>query len=169
MHYKYPVVLTIAGSDSSGGAGIQADIKTMTVLKCYAVSVITAITAQNTTGVQDIFPVPKNFIEKQLDSVFRDLKIDAVKIGMLHNADVIEIVTNKLTEYSTSNIILDPVMASTSGEGLMEEDAILALKEKFFVIASLVTPNIFETEKLAGIKINSESDMIKAGNILKKI
>jgi hydroxymethylpyrimidine/phosphomethylpyrimidine kinase len=169
MHYKYPVVLTIAGSDCSGGAGIQADLKTITVLKCYGASVITALTAQNTRGVQGIFPVPEDFIGKQLDSVFSDLKVDAVKIGMLHNAKAVEVVAKKLREYNAVNIVLDPVMASTSGDLLLENDAVAALKEKLFPLSYLLTPNVRETEILTGIKITSEKDFNDAALKFKEL
>jgi len=162
MKFKYPVVLTIAGSDPSGGAGIQADLKTITVLKCYGASVITALTAQNTEGVQGIFPITDKFIEKQLDSVFSDIKTDAVKIGMLHDSKVIKSIAKKIKEYNINKIILDPVMVATSGDTLLENNAVKALIEKLFPLAYLITPNIKEAEVLSKIKITGNADMIDA-------
>lgn len=155
--------LTIAGSDSSGGAGIQADIKTMTALGVYGMSVITALTAQNTLGVKSILTVDKKFLADQLDSVFTDIYPDAVKIGMLSGKDIIEVTYDKLKEYKATNIVLDPVMVSTSGSRLLDEDAIELLIEKLMPLATIVTPNIPEAEILSGTKINTMEDMEIAG------
>ena len=155
--------LTIAGSDSSGGAGIQADIKTMTAHGVYAMSAITALTAQNTLGVKSILTVNKEFLAEELDCVFTDIYPDAVKIGMLSGREIIETVYEKLMEYKARNIVLDPVMVSTSGSRLIEEDAIGLMVEKLLPIATLITPNIPEAEILAGMKIESPEDMEKAG------
>lgn len=155
-------VLTIAGSDCSGGAGIQADIKTITMHGCYAMSVITSLTAQNTQNVSGIYDIPSEFIAKQLDSVFTDIFPDSVKIGMLSNKRIIEIVAEKLCRYKASSIILDPVMISTSGHHLLADDAVGALVNKLMPIAELVTPNIPEAETFTGIKINNIDDMKKA-------
>ena len=158
--------LTIAGSDSSGGAGIQADIKTMTAHGVYAMSVITALTAQNTTGVYGIMPVATDFVSRQLDCVFQDITPDAVKIGMVADADVIEAIADKLANYKAANIVLDPVMVATSGSRLSNDSAVTALVEKLFPMAAVITPNIPEAEYLCGIKIRATADMEKAAAIL---
>ena len=151
--------LTIAGSDSSGGAGIQADIKTMTVNGVYAMSAITALTAQNTTGVQGIFAVTPEFLGMQIDSVFTDIRPDAVKIGMVSSAELISVIAEKLTFYHAQNIVVDPVMVATSGAKLICDDAVFALKQKLLPLAALVTPNIPEAEVLADMQIKNETDM----------
>ncbi|QUJ70306.1 bifunctional hydroxymethylpyrimidine kinase/phosphomethylpyrimidine kinase (plasmid) [Photobacterium sp. GJ3] len=139
-----PIVLTIAGSDSGGGAGIQADIKAISATGGYACSVITALTAQNTLGVTDIFPVSPDFVEAQLDAVFSDLNVKAVKIGMLSDAGVIEAVARKLRQYRPEHIVLDPVMVATSGDLLLETKAITTLKAELLPLATLITPNLPE-------------------------
>ena len=154
--------LTIAGSDSSGGAGIQADIKTMITNGVYAMSAITALTAQNTTGVMDIMEVTPEFLGKQLDMIFMDIYPDAVKIGMVANSELIEKIAEKLKEYKVSKLVVDPVMVATSGSRLISEDAVAALKEHLLPLAMLLTPNIPETEVLSGIRIRTEEDMIAA-------
>jgi hydroxymethylpyrimidine/phosphomethylpyrimidine kinase len=162
-------ILIIAGSDSSGGAGIQADIKTITSLGRYAMTAITAITAQNTTGVSSIVPVHPKAIAKQILFTCKDIKPDAVKIGMLHSSEVIQSVINALRFTKTSKIILDPVMVAKGGARLIDLKAIKTLKEKFLRKAYLITPNIPEAEVLTKIKIHSLKDMIKAANILLKL
>ncbi|MBQ9766716.1 MAG: bifunctional hydroxymethylpyrimidine kinase/phosphomethylpyrimidine kinase [Lachnospiraceae bacterium] len=152
-------VLTIAGSDCSGGAGIQADLKTMTTNGVYGMSVITALTAQNTTGVQEILPVPPEFLAKQLDSVFSDIFPDAVKIGMVSDAVLIEVIAEKLTKYQAKNIVVDPVMVATSGAALMRDNALKSLKERLFPLATVITPNIPEAEVISGRKITSREEM----------
>ncbi|MBO5070109.1 MAG: bifunctional hydroxymethylpyrimidine kinase/phosphomethylpyrimidine kinase [Roseburia sp.] len=154
--------LTIAGSDSCGGAGIQADIKTMTMNGVYAMSAITALTAQNTTGVASISEVTPEFLKQQLDCIFTDIHPDAVKIGMVSSNALIEAIAEKLKEYKTSNIVVDPVMVATSGSRLIAEDSILTLKKELLPLATLATPNIPEAEVLSGMEIHSEDDMIKA-------
>ena len=154
--------LTIAGSDSSGGAGIQADIKTMTMNGVFAMSALTALTAQNTTGVQGIFPVTPEFLGMQIDSVFTDNRPDAVKIGMVSSAELISVIAEKLTAYQAENIVVDPVMVATSGSRLISEDAVSTLKEKLLPLASVVTPNIPEAEVLSGRRIKSPEDMVTA-------
>lgn len=151
--------LTIAGSDSCGGAGIQADIKTMTANGVYAMSAVTALTAQNTTGVTDIMEATPDFLSAQLDSVFTDIFPDAVKIGMVSSIGLIEVIADKLTQYEAENIVLDPVMVATSGAKLMQDDAAEVLKTKLIPLASVVTPNIPEAEILTGMKISSPEDM----------
>ncbi|MDY3250934.1 MAG: bifunctional hydroxymethylpyrimidine kinase/phosphomethylpyrimidine kinase [Candidatus Choladocola sp.] len=151
--------LTIAGSDSSGGAGIQADIKTMTANGVYAMSAITALTAQNTTGVTGIMEVTPEFLGQQLDCIFTDIRPDAVKIGMVSSGSLIEAIAEKLCQYQAENIVLDPVMVATSGARLISEEAISVLKEKLLPLAALITPNIPEAEVLWGKSIQSADDM----------
>ena len=159
---KKKTALTIAGSDSGGGAGIQADIKTMTVNGVFAMSAITALTAQNTTGVTDILNSTPEFLAHQLDAVFTDIYPDAVKIGMVSSAELIQVIADKLTEYDAKNIVVDPVMVATSGARLISDDAIAVLKEKLLPLALLSTPNIPEAEVLSGMEIHSPEDMEKA-------
>ncbi len=158
--------LTIAGSDPSGGAGIQADIKTMTAHGVYAMSAITALTAQNTTGVYGIFEVSPEFLAKQLDCIFTDIRPDAVKIGMLSSSELICTIAGKLNEYRAEHIVLDPVMVSTSGSRLIGEDAVETLSAKLIPLAELVTPNIPEAEVLLGRSITSVSEMEQAAREL---
>lgn len=154
--------LTIAGSDSSGGAGIQADIKTMTANGVFAMSAITALTAQNTTGVAGIMEVSPEFLKQQADCIFTDIRPDAVKIGMVSSSELITAIAEKLTEYKAENIVVDPVMVATSGAKLISDDAIDTLKEKLLPMADILTPNIPEAEVLSGMEIKTEEDMIKA-------
>ncbi|MGM9671091.1 MAG: bifunctional hydroxymethylpyrimidine kinase/phosphomethylpyrimidine kinase [Oscillospiraceae bacterium] len=158
--------LTIAGSDSSGGAGIQADIKTMTANGVYAMSAITALTAQNTTGVQGIFEVSPDFLAQQLDSIFTDIRPDAVKIGMVSSTGLIEVIARKLREYRAENIVVDPVMVATSGSKLISDDAIAALKEHLLPLATVLTPNIPETEVLSGMAVRTPDDMVAAAKAI---
>lgn len=160
--------LTIAGSDSCGGAGIQADIKTMTANGVYATSAITALTAQNTTGVTDIMEVTSEFLGNQLDSIFTDIYPDAVKIGMVSSAGLIETISEKLKFYNAKNIVVDPVMVSTSGSKLLQDDALGTYKSCIFHQAVLLTPNIPEASILSEISIVNEADMIKAAGIISK-
>nr|WP_131924485.1 bifunctional hydroxymethylpyrimidine kinase/phosphomethylpyrimidine kinase [Hazenella coriacea] len=161
-------VLTIAGSDSSGGAGIQADLKTMAALGTYGLSVITAITAQNTQGVYAVETLSPSIVEEQLKAVFTDIPINAVKIGMVSECSLIEVIENALIQYQPKIIIMDPVMVSTTGSVLLQEDAIEALKTKLFPLATLITPNLHEAEVLVGEKLLSEADIQKAIENLKK-
>ena len=154
--------LTIAGSDCSGGAGIQADIKTMTAHNVYAMSAITALTAQNTLGVSGIVEVTPEFLAMQLDSIFTDIFPDAVKIGMVSSASIIQAIAEKLCKYKASHIVVDPVMVSTSGSKLMQPEALTALKTKLLPLAELCTPNISEAEILADMKITCPDDMLTA-------
>ena len=158
--------LTIAGSDSSGGAGIQADLKTMIANGVYAMTAITALTAQNTTGVQGIFEVIPEFLEQQIDSVFTDIRPDAVKIGMVSSVGLIESIAKKLKQYEAENIVVDPVMVATSGSRLISEDAIGALKELLLPMATVLTPNIPETEVLSGMEVKTADDMIAAAKYI---
>lgn len=159
-------VLTIAGSDSSGGAGIQADIKTMTANGVYAMSAITALTAQNTTGVIDIMDVTPHFLEEQLDCVFTDIFPDAVKTGMVSSGELIGVIADKLLEYHAKNIVVDPVMVATSGARLISENAICTLKNRLLPVATVITPNIPEATVLADMEIETEEDMEKAAEII---
>lgn len=153
--------LTIAGSDSSGGAGIQADIKTMTMHGVYAMSALTALTAQNTLGVRAIYEVTPEFLKAQLDAVFEDIFPDSVKIGMVSLKELICVIADRLTFYGAKNIVVDPVMISTSGSRLMHPDAVSVLTEELFPLATLVTPNIPEAETLSGKTINEDGDIKK--------
>jgi len=155
-------VLTIAGSDSSGGAGIQADIKTIAAHGLYAMSAITALTAQNTTGVYGIMDVAPEFVGQQLDCVFTDIFPDAVKIGMVSRGAVIEVIADKLEAYGAGNIVVDPVMVSTSGHRLLSGEAGTALKERLLPMAAVITPNIPEAEVLCGFSIHDRADMERA-------
>lgn len=152
-------VLTIAGSDSSGGAGIQADIKTVTVNGVYAMSVITALTAQNTVGVRSIMESTPEFLKDQIDAVFEDIRPDAVKTGMIPSAALIRAVAERLAYYKAENVVVDPVMVATSGSTLMKTGAVSALTEKLLPLATLVTPNVPEAEVLSGEHIQSTADM----------
>ena len=154
--------LTIAGSDSSGGAGIQADIKTMTMNGVYAMSAITALTAQNTVGVTGIFDTTPEFLQMQIDAVFTDIFPDAVKIGMVSSRKLIEVIADRLKFYKAKNIVVDPVMVATSGSKLISDDAVITLKEKLFPLATILTPNIPEAQVLAGMKIEDKEGMILA-------
>lgn len=154
--------LTIAGSDSSGGAGIQADIKTMISNGVYAMSAITALTAQNTMGVTDIMNVTPEFLQEQIDCIFTDIYPDAVKIGMVSSSNLIRVIADKLRKYQAGNIVVDPVMVATSGAKLISDDAIDTLKQELFPIADVLTPNIPEAEVLSGRKIVSTEDMERA-------
>ncbi len=159
-------VLTIAGSDSSGGAGIQADIKTITMNGVYAMSAVTALTAQNTIGVTGISEVSPEFLKRQLDAVFTDIFPDAVKIGMVSSAKLIEVIADCLNTYKPKNVVLDPVMVSTSGTKLIADSAVSALKSLLIPLADIITPNIPEGSVLADMDILDASDMEKASEII---
>ena len=161
-------VLSIAGSDSSGGAGIQADLKTITCLGEYGMTVITALTAQNTMGVEGVEAVSVQMVRSQMDAVFSDIRPEAVKLGMIATPDIMEAVCEKLKEYRAENIVVDPVMAATSGSSLMENRTVRTLKEKLIPMADIITPNILEAEVLSGIKIHGKEDMIKAAEVIEK-
>ena len=158
--------LTIAGSDSSGGAGIQADIKTMTANGVFAMSAITALTAQNTTGVTDIFETTPHFLAEQLDAVFTDIYPDAVKIGMVSSAELIGTIADKLQEYGARHIVVDPVMVATSGSKLLRDDAVDALTARLLPMAEVLTPNIPEAEILSGMSIKNAADMEKVAQTI---
>ena len=165
---KMKTALTIAGSDSSGGAGIQADIKTMTMNGVYAMSAITALTAQNTLAVRAILDSTPEFLKEQLDAVFEDIFPDSVKIGMVSSSELINVIADRLKFYNAKNIVVDPVMVATSGSALIKTDAIKTLAKRLLPIATLVTPNIPEAEILSDMKIESKDDMIKAAEIIEK-
>lgn len=154
--------LTIAGTDPSGGAGIQADIKTMTMNGVYAMSVITAQVAQNTTGVRAIQESTPDFLKDQLDAVFEDIFPDAVKIGMVSSAQLIRVIADRLRYFQAVHIVLDPVMVATSGSSLMKTDAVQTLIDELIPMAELITPNISEAEVLSGLSVQSKDDMLAA-------
>ena len=158
--------LSIAGSDSSGGAGIQADLKTMTLNGVYAMSAITALTAQNTTGVKGIMESTPDFLAKQIDAVFEDIYPDAVKIGMVSSSGLIKTISDRMRFYKARNIVLDPVMVSTSGSKLISENATDTLIHELIPLSSVITPNIPEAEVLSGIQITDKEDMTKAAKLI---
>ena len=159
---KMKTALTIAGSDCSGGAGIQADLKTMTMNGVYAMSAITALTAQNTTGVRAIQEAAPDFLKQQIDAVFEDIYPDAVKIGMVASGELIRVIADRLRYYDAKNVVIDPVMAATSGSALMKNGAVQTLIEELLPVSALVTPNIPEAQVLSGLTIESKEDMIAA-------
>ena len=158
--------LTIAGSDSSGGAGIQADIKTMTANGVYAMSAVTALTAQNTTGVTDILEATPQFLGEELDAIFTDIFPDAVKIGMVSSSGLIAVIADKLRQYGAKHIVVDPVMVATSGAKLLRDDAIAVLEEQLLPLAAVLTPNIPEAEILSGMTIRNAADMEQAARTI---
>ena len=166
MQERMKTALSIAGSDSSGGAGIQADMKTMSAHGVYAMTAITALTAQNTTGVTGIFEVTPAFLSDQLDAVFTDIFPDAVKIGMVSSAALIRVIARKLTDYRARHIVVDPVMVATSGSKLIQDEAIDTLKHELLPLAELVTPNIPEAEILSGMEIRCPQDMEEAARAI---
>ena len=157
-------ILTIAGSDSGGGAGIQADLKTITLLGGYGMSVITALTAQNTLGVQDIFEVPAYFVERQMDAVLSDIGVDAVKTGMLVSQEIIEVISNIITQYKIKKLIVDPVMLSKNGAFLLRKEAREAFVRQILPLAWVITPNLMEASVLTGLKVNSLEGMKRAAH-----
>ncbi|ADF52299.1 MAG: bifunctional hydroxymethylpyrimidine kinase/phosphomethylpyrimidine kinase [Zunongwangia sp.] len=161
--YKYASALTIAGFDGSGGAGIQADIKTFSALGCYATSVLTALPVQNTTGVKNIFPIPYQAVSEQIDSIFEDIFPNAVKIGMVHTPELVESIVSALQKYPKTPLVFDPVMVATSGHKLIEDQTIETIIEKLFPLADVITPNMDEAAVLAKMKVENLADMKKAG------
>lgn len=158
--------LSIAGSDSSGGAGIQADLKTMTMNGVFAMTAITALTAQNTTGVKSILESTPEFLKDQIDAVFEDIRPDSVKIGMVSSKSLIEVIASRLSFYKAQNIVVDPVMVATSGAKLLQDDAINTLTSCLLPLATIVTPNIPEAEILSNMQIHNKEDMIKSAKII---
>lgn len=159
---RYPRVLSIAGSDSGGGAGIQADLKTFSALGCYGMTAITALTAQNTQGVRAIHGVPAAFLKEQLAAVIEDIGVDAVKIGMLHAPDVVEAVAWAIEHYQLRHVVLDPVMVATSGDTLIEQRTIAVLVERLFPLVSVITPNLDEASLLLGRPVQHTADLLAA-------
>jgi len=164
--YSYPSVLTIAGFDGSGGAGIQGDIKTISALGCYATSVLTALPVQNTCGVKSIYPIPADVVETQLQTILDDIFPDAIKIGMVHTTDVVEAIVNTLQQYPEVPVVFDPVMVSTSGHRLLEDSTMDAIVKKMFPLAAVITPNLDEATVLTGMPVHTLDDMRIAGKKL---
>jgi len=166
QRFRYPRVLSIAGSDSGGGAGIQADLKTISALGCYGMTAITALTAQNTLGVRAIHSVPLQMLADQIDAVVEDIGVDAVKIGMLHSADTVRTVATAIDRHALTNIVLDPVMIATSGAVLIDQEAIAVLVRELFAKADVITPNLDEASLLVGRPLGNEADMEAAARRL---
>lgn len=164
--YKYPVALTIAGSDSGGGAGIQADLKTFSALGCYGTSVITALTAQNTLGVTGIHSIPPDFVKEQLRAVLTDIRPQAIKIGMVHTPELATVIAEVLQEYKDIFVVLDPVMVATSGARLIEEQTVNRIIAELFPLATIITPNLDEAALLANLPIGGVEDMYEAGKAI---
>ena len=167
--FKYPSVLTIAGFDGSGGAGIQADIKTISALGCYATSVLTALPVQNTQGVRTIYPIPVEAVREQIEAILDDVFPDAIKIGMVHTPELVATIVNTLGKYKKVPIVFDPVMVATSGHRLIEEETIQTIIEKLFPIADLITPNMDEVAILAKREVKTLADMQWAGAKIKTL
>ena len=164
--FQYPRLLTIAGSDSGGGAGIQADLKTFSALGCFGMTAITALTAQNTTGVRAIHGVPPDMLTDQIDAVLQDIGVDAVKIGMLHSPEIVQVVASAIDRHALPHVVLDPVMVATSGAVLIDSPAITALVRELFGRSVLITPNLDEASLLVGRTLASEADMKTAAQEL---
>ncbi len=167
--YRYPSVLTIAGFDGSGGAGIQADMKAVSALGCYATSVLTALPVQNTQGVRTIYPIPVEAVHDQIACILDDIFPDAIKIGMVHTSELVRTIVNTLGQYSAVPVVFDPVMVATSGHRLIEEETISTLIDNLFPIASVITPNMDEAAILAGMAIRTLDDMYVAGEKILKL
>ena len=167
--YKYPSVLTIAGFDGSGGAGIQADIKTTSALGCFSTSVLTALPVQNTRGVRKIYPIPIEAVADQIRAILEDIVPDAIKIGMVHTPQLVETIVSTLSGYKKIPVVFDPVMVATSGHRLIEEETIKAITEKLFPIADVITPNMDEAAILADMKVVSLDDLYTAGKKIKQL
>lgn len=163
---RYPRLLTIAGSDSGGGAGIQADLKTFSALGCYGMSAITALTAQNTIGVRAIHAIPPQMLRDQIDAVIEDIGVDAVKVGMLHAPEIVQVVADAIDRHQLRQVILDPVMIATSGAVLIENEAVQALVQQLFPLVQLITPNLDEAGFLVGHTLKNEADMESAADQL---
>lgn len=167
--YTYPSVLTIAGFDGSGGAGIQADIKTASALGCFSTSVLTALPVQNTQGVRTIYPISVEAVADQIEAILDDIFPDAIKIGMVHTPQLVETIVSTLGKYKKVPLVFDPVMVATSGHRLIEEDTIAAITEKLFPIADVITPNMDEAAILAKMKVETLEDLYAAGKEIKKL
>lgn len=159
---RYTPVLTIAGSDSGGGAGIQADLKTFSALDCYGMSVLTALTAQNTLGVSAIHAPPPAFVEAQLDAIYSDMGADAVKVGMVFSAEIAAVIAAKMRQYAVRKLVVDPVMVATSGDALLAPAAVNTLVESLFPLATLITPNLAEAHALTGLPVDTPAEREKA-------
>jgi hydroxymethylpyrimidine/phosphomethylpyrimidine kinase len=168
LPFRYPRVLSIAGSDSGGGAGIQADLKTFSALGCFGMTAITAITAQNTRGVDAIHAVPAEMLAKQIDAVVTDIGVDAVKIGMLHDPDVVNVVAQAIRRYQWRRVVLDPVMVAAGGDRLIAEETIAVLVRELFPLATVITPNLHEAALLLGRSVQNESELAAAAEDLMK-
>lgn len=168
-NYKYPSVLSIAGFDGSGGAGIQADIKTISALGCYATTVLTALPVQNTQGVQTIFSIPVEIVAAQIEAILDDIFPDVIKIGMVHTPELVEIILQTLSKYKTVPIVFDPVMVATSGHRLIEEKTIQSIIEKLLPISEIITPNMDEAALLANMEVKTIADMHSAGIKIKNL
>lgn len=166
--YTYPSVLTIAGFDGSGGAGIQGDIKAISALGCFATSVLTALPVQNTTGVKTIYPIPYQAVKQQIETIIEDIYPDAIKIGMVHTSELVDTIVNALQPHPDIPVVFDPVMVATSGHKLINDETIQAIIDKLFPLADIITPNLDEAKTLAQMDIETVSDMYKAGEIIKK-
>lgn len=160
---KYYRALTIAGSDSGGGAGIQADLKTFSALQCYGMSAVTALTAQNTQKVEDVYAVPPDFVRKQIQAIVNDIGVDAIKIGMLNSAEIVQAAVKEILELTNVKLVVDPVMVAKSGDKLLQDSAIEVLKEQLLPLSDIITPNIPEAEVLTGQTIDNDEDMKTAG------
>lgn len=167
--YRYTSTLTIAGFDPSGGAGIQADIKTMSALGCYATSVLTALPVQNTMGVSKIYPIPYEAVKEQIEAIFEDIFPDALKIGMVHTSELVATIVETLSNYSKIPIVFDPVMVATSGHKLIEDETIQSIVSKLIPMADIITPNLDEAGILANLKIKTVEDMYLAGKKIRKL
>jgi hydroxymethylpyrimidine/phosphomethylpyrimidine kinase len=161
--YQYPSVLTIAGFDGSGGAGIQGDMKAISALGCYATSVLTALPVQNTCGVRSIYPIPAAVVGQQIHTILEDIFPHAIKIGMVHTSELVEVIVNALTQYQKVPLVFDPVMVATSGHKLIEDSTIQTIIQKLFPLAAVITPNLDEAAILAGMPIHTVEDMRVAG------
>lgn len=166
MKKKYPCIVSVAGSDCSGGAGIQADIKTISALGGYAATVITALTAQNTMGVSGIYPVPPAFVTQQIQAVMEDICPSSMKIGMINHVEIVEAIAQAIKQYHPQHVVLDPVMVSTSGCKLISDEAITAITQQLIPITEIITPNLSETEILTGIHAHDQKSMHQAAKIL---
>lgn len=167
--YKYPSVLSIAGFDGSGGAGLQADIKTISALGCYATTVLTALPVQNTQGVKNIFPIPVRVVAEQLETIMEDIVPDAIKIGMIHTPELVDVVVRALQVYKHVPVVFDPVMVSTSGHRLIEEETINVIIEKLFPMADIITPNMDEASILVNMRVETLKDMHLIGARIKEL
>ncbi|MBN9297386.1 MAG: bifunctional hydroxymethylpyrimidine kinase/phosphomethylpyrimidine kinase [Filimonas sp.] len=166
--YTYPSVLTIAGFDGSGGAGIQADIKTISALGCYATSALTALPVQNTTGVKSIYPIPYEAVQEQIETILDDIFPNAIKIGMVHTTALVQTIITTLEKYPHVPMVFDPVMVATSGHRLIEDDTIETIKTTLLPVADIITPNLDEAAILAGMPIHTVEDMYVAGEKIKQ-